>query len=68
MLYILEQLCQQLKILNLRFNQISDIKTISQTKFEKLHILDIKNNKINKKANSEIITNIRLSLLDTLLS
>jgi hypothetical protein len=48
-----------LKILNLRFNQIDNIKVISQTKFDNLEILDLKNNKINKKENNDIISIIK---------
>ena len=53
---------KQLQILNLRFNQIDNIQAISQNKFDNMKILDIKNNKIDKKKNKELIADIKKNI------
>ena len=50
---------KKLEILNLRFNQIDNIQVISQNKYDNMKILDLKNNKIDKKKNKELIEQIK---------
>ena len=51
---------KELKMVNLSFNLISDIKVI--VKFEKLTFLDISFNEINKEENASIINNLKMTI------
>ena len=45
-----------------QFNQIDNIRVISQNKLDNMKILDIKNNKIDKKKNKELIADIKKNI------